>query len=302
MKILKVSGIVVGLHLFAFVLLLAIPGCNSTSHPAALSAPTAPAAATVIPLADAAPAGGDASAPDSSAPMAPGGGGAPVFYPPTRPGSPAAQALVGQPAPENVTPASTYEVKRGDSLGRIARQHHLTVAALAKANHLRLSSVLRVGQKLIIPGGSMPAEAGPGEEAAPEPPAPAPAEAAPPSGRENTYVVKSGDRLSTIAHRFGLTTGQLAAANNIANPKLIRPGQTLVIPAGHGGHGSRKSAPEAAAPAPAPAPTAPAESTGTEPAPSGGEPAPVVPVNPAPSSADSSAAVPVIPIPSDNSK
>jgi LysM repeat protein len=43
-------------------------------------------------------------------------------------------------------------------------------------------------------------------------------------------VVKKGDTLYEIARRFGVSLQALAAANGIADPKMIRPGQVLVIP------------------------------------------------------------------------
>jgi LysM repeat protein len=46
-----------------------------------------------------------------------------------------------------------------------------------------------------------------------------------------TYVVQPGDTLSGIADRFGITVGQLLAANpQLANPDAIRAGDVLVIP------------------------------------------------------------------------
>jgi len=45
-----------------------------------------------------------------------------------------------------------------------------------------------------------------------------------------TYVVQWGDYLSSIAARYGATVQAIMAANNIANPNLIYPGQVLTIP------------------------------------------------------------------------
>jgi LysM repeat protein len=46
-----------------------------------------------------------------------------------------------------------------------------------------------------------------------------------------TYVVRRGDTLHAIARRFGLTVGQLLAANpSITDPNRIQVGQVLVIP------------------------------------------------------------------------
>ncbi|MBL8924905.1 MAG: LysM peptidoglycan-binding domain-containing protein [Pseudonocardia sp.] len=62
--------------------------------------------------------------------------------------------------------------------------------------------------------------------AAPAAPEPTPA--------PQTYTVQRGDTLSAIAKRFYGHANEyhrIAAANNIANPDLIHPGQQLVIPA-----------------------------------------------------------------------
>jgi micrococcal nuclease len=46
-----------------------------------------------------------------------------------------------------------------------------------------------------------------------------------------TYTVVSGDTLSRIAARYGVTVQAIAAANGIADPSRIRVGQVLIIPA-----------------------------------------------------------------------
>jgi cell wall-associated NlpC family hydrolase len=45
----------------------------------------------------------------------------------------------------------------------------------------------------------------------------------------SSYTVAAGDTLSSIAARFGTTYQAVAAANHIANPNLIYPGQVLAI-------------------------------------------------------------------------
>lgn len=55
-----------------------------------------------------------------------------------------------------------------------------------------------------------------------------PVSPSPSTGRR--YTVRSGDTLSGIAVRFGTTATAIAAANGIANPRLIRVGQVLIIP------------------------------------------------------------------------
>jgi LysM repeat protein len=52
-----------------------------------------------------------------------------------------------------------------------------------------------------------------------------------PAPTSQTYVIVQGDNLNAIAQRYGLTVGQLLAANpDITDPDRIRVGQTLIIP------------------------------------------------------------------------
>ena len=51
-----------------------------------------------------------------------------------------------------------------------------------------------------------------------------------PVAKPKTYKVLAGDRLQTIAIRFGVTLTALMTANKITNANLIKVGQTLVIP------------------------------------------------------------------------
>ena len=47
---------------------------------------------------------------------------------------------------------------------------------------------------------------------------------------ENEYTVKSGDNLWMIGQKLGIPYLEIAKANNISSPFVIRPGQVLVIP------------------------------------------------------------------------
>ncbi len=52
----------------------------------------------------------------------------------------------------------------------------------------------------------------------------------PTPGAATVYVVQRGDTLSGIARKFNTTVAALVAANQIANPSLIRVGQKIIIP------------------------------------------------------------------------
>jgi LysM repeat protein len=221
MKILKIFGVVVAIHAFAFVLIFANPGCSSTGKPSQAStapttAPTRPPTVAYnppagdMPVITASPAGGSEGF-DPNAPAI----AAPVRYSPTRPGTAAAGAVQAQPAAD-VIPATTYAVVAGDSLWTIAKKNHLTVAELSKANNLSADARLKLGQKLMIP-----AKTADGTAAA----APAASDGAP------TYKVKSGDKLATIARRAGTTTAVLKQLNSLKTD-TVRVGQELKLPAG----------------------------------------------------------------------
>jgi LysM repeat protein len=47
---------------------------------------------------------------------------------------------------------------------------------------------------------------------------------------EQTYEVQSGDSPSSIAAQFGITVGELMAANGISDPTSLVAGQVLTIP------------------------------------------------------------------------
>ena len=59
---------------------------------------------------------------------------------------------------------------------------------------------------------------------------PASARPSPSAASGETYKVRSGDTLSSIAIRFGVTVKAIRAANGLGSASLIRPGQELVIP------------------------------------------------------------------------
>ena len=54
----------------------------------------------------------------------------------------------------------------------------------------------------------------------------------PPTPRQaGTYVVQSGDTLSGIATKFGVTEDDIVASNGLENRDQLFEGQELIIPA-----------------------------------------------------------------------
>lgn len=126
----------------------------------------------------------------------------------------AAPTTTGGTAPATTGQTTTYTVVAGDTLAAIARRYGTTIDELVRLNNIANPNVLSLGQQLIVPvaDGTTPATGGTS------------------TGQGQTYVVQKGDTLLSIARRFGVTVAQLQAANNIANPDRIYPGQVLVIP------------------------------------------------------------------------
>ena len=179
----------------------------------------------------------------------------PVPVPP--PATNVAPVIVTPPVvtPPPVEPAagSTYEVVQGDTLAKIAKAHGVTLKALEAANPGVDPKKLHIKQKLVIPAGTPAAEAT----------GAAPSAAATDLGGEKNYTVKSGDTLSKIAKRNGISVKALRAANSLTTDH-ISVGQKLKVPA--------KA--EAAAPAAAPTETSTAPALPPMTAPTPAAPAP----------------------------
>lgn len=125
-------------------------------------------------------------------------------------------APAAQPSASNV---STYTVKSGDTLSRIAQAHKTSVSTIQKLNGIS-GHIIHPGQKLKVSGTAATAPV-----RATATPAPAPAAS---SAASSTYRVVSGDTLTAISHRNGVSVTQLMNWNNLTS-SMIRVGQVLKI-------------------------------------------------------------------------
>lgn len=105
--------------------------------------------------------------------------------------------------PSSSSDVSTYTVKAGDSLWKIANMYGLTVAELKDLNGLT-SDNLSVGQVLKVNNSSN-------------------------NSSGNTYTVKSGDSLWSIANKYETTVNTLKSLNNLTSD-VLNVGQVLLIP------------------------------------------------------------------------
>ncbi|ODJ70115.1 LysM peptidoglycan-binding domain-containing protein [Brochothrix thermosphacta] len=132
------------------------------------------------------------------------------------------------PVAEKVdTNASTYEVKAGDSLSKIADLFNTSVNKIVALNELTNSETLSVGQVLAVKGevkaptvSKTPKETKPVAEEKTE---------ATVNTNASTYKVNAGDTLAVIASQFETTTSKLVALNNLSNANSLTVGQTLKV-------------------------------------------------------------------------
>lgn len=101
----------------------------------------------------------------------------------------------------SVSTENLYKVQAGDTLYGIAKKYNVSVSDIKSENNLT-SNLLSVGQILKIP------EAGSSYE---------------------TYTVKSGDNLYSIANRYNTTVNEIKELNNLSS-NLLSIGQILKIP------------------------------------------------------------------------
>jgi LysM repeat protein len=246
-------SVVLGVSVCALVIML-IQGCKREA-PDQGGTPPPDLTSNSLAMDNSNPPPPDMSAPSNSAPM--------MATAPSNsvPAPPPMQMPVPQPPPQPLaepTAGSDYVVVAGDTLGKIAKAHGVTLKALQAANPGVDSKKLKIKQKLTIPA--------PTQSAAPD--ATSTAQMAMGGTGGETYAVKSGDTLSKIAKKHGVSLKALRAANpSIASTDHIKVGQQLTIPTK-----SETAAPAATATDTSAPPLVPTPASGPAPAP--GTPAP----------------------------
>ncbi len=132
-------------------------------------------------------------------------------------------------APVSAQEGGRYTIARGDTISRIAARFGVPVESVLSVNGLGWSSIIYPGQTIAIPAVSAPAAPEIELVSATTPAAPT----APPAPT-SSYTIQSGDTISSIAARFGVTTQAVLDANGLTASSIIYPGQTLVMPAAGG--------------------------------------------------------------------
>ena len=120
----------------------------------------------------------------------------------------------------------THVVKRGETLGHIAMKYRVSVKNLMRWNGLTSKSVLRIGQRLKINGGTAPAvkSSGGGSKSS------GGSAATSKSGGYEWYTIKKGDTLLGIAYKFsGVSLNDILRLNGLNKNSKIYPGRKIKI-------------------------------------------------------------------------
>ena len=110
---------------------------------------------------------------------------------------------------ENSGNTFIYVIKKGDTLGEIARKYNTTVNEIVALNNIQNPNLIYIGQKIVINTINK--------------------NHTPIMGKKIIYRIQKGDTLSRIARRYNTTVNEIVALNNIQNPNLIYAGTTIII-------------------------------------------------------------------------
>lgn len=115
---------------------------------------------------------------------------------------------------------SSVMIDRGDTLGKIAERCAVSLAALMQANPTLEPRRLKIGERVNLPGsGASATDASSGA---------AEGEA---TASGSSYTIRAGDTLYAIAQEQSISLAALREANPGVNPRRLRIGQSLMLPA-----------------------------------------------------------------------
>ena len=113
-----------------------------------------------------------------------------------------------------------YTVGAGDTLSEISERYGITTAEIKGLNDLR-GDTIYTGQTIHVPAGVYKGK----QKGLQESEASAPFA----SGDEGVHVVQAGETPSRIARRYGMSTEEFMRINEIADPRRLRIGQSVIV-------------------------------------------------------------------------
>lgn len=118
----------------------------------------------------------------------------------------------GNTSSSNSANTSTYKVQSGDTLTAIAKKLGVSNADIAALNSFNANSPLIAGQTIKVPATNAQVERKLNNQSV-------------------KYTVQSGDSLTSVANKYGISVVELATANNLSRTAGLIRGRTITIPA-----------------------------------------------------------------------
>ncbi|HOC59059.1 MAG: N-acetylmuramoyl-L-alanine amidase [Syntrophaceae bacterium] len=114
-----------------------------------------------------------------------------------------------KPAAARPVKTISYQVKKGETLNKIAKQHSTSLIVLLKLNRMKMDDSLYVGRKILIPVAETDTtDAKPLKE----------------------YIVKKGDTLFALAKNNAVTIDELRRLNHMSQDDVLCSGQKIKLP------------------------------------------------------------------------
>ena len=126
-----------------------------------------------------------------------------------------------KPSQNQITKPSTYTVKSGDSVWKIAHECGMSMNELVSLNGIK-NNLIFPGQVLKVKAGAKAENVSKSETSGSK------NQNAASNGSSSTYTVKSGDSVWKISHEHGMSMDELKSLNGLKD-NLIIPGQVLKI-------------------------------------------------------------------------
>jgi len=129
--------------------------------------------------------------------------------------------LIDKSQEESSQETTTHTVCAGDNIWSIAKKYGVSQEKIFKDNNLTESSIIRIGQKIIISGSQnhQGTTQSTKNQAA--------------TTVIQSYEIKKGDSLWTISRVFGVSIKTIMTANNLSEDSILQVGMKLKIPTQH---------------------------------------------------------------------
>lgn len=122
-----------------------------------------------------------------------------------------------------------HKIKSGETLYTVAHKHKTTIAEVRKLNGIKKGELLKIGRVVKVPTNTYVSKKKKKVATKSKTSTKKKTVAGKKSVKKSTYSIKSGDTLSSIAHKHKMSVATLAKLNNIKYETKLKLGKTLKV-------------------------------------------------------------------------